>query len=72
MRDCEQKLPKKAYLARWLLCFYTTHARPIDLSLVHLQELYGDTKPVMKEFTRKMKESLQQLVNAGFLLTFEV
>ncbi|CAJ3483444.1 plasmid replication initiator TrfA [Burkholderia pseudomallei] len=72
VRKCEQELPKKAYLARWLLCFYTTHAKPIDLSLTLLQKLSGDSTPVMKEFTRKMKESLEQLVKAGFLLTFEV
>ncbi|QRM23556.1 plasmid replication initiator TrfA [Burkholderia pseudomallei] len=71
VREHEQKLPKKAYLARWLLCFYTSHAKPIPLSLVRLQELCGDATP-MKEFTRKMKESLQQLADAGFLLTHKV
>lgn len=71
VRAHEQMLPKKAYLARWLLCFYTSHAKPIPLSLTRLQELCGDTTP-MKEFTRKMKEALQQLVSAGFLLTHKV
>ncbi|KVD69884.1 plasmid replication initiator TrfA [Burkholderia ubonensis] len=74
VRVHETELPKKAYLARWLLCFYTTHAKPIDLSLKLLQELCGQNteQMPMKEFTRKMKEALQQLQAVGFLLTHEV
>jgi hypothetical protein len=71
VREYEQRLPKRAYLAKWLLCFYTTHAEPIPLPLAKLQTLCGDETP-MKEFSRKTKDALAQLTEAGFLLNHNV
>lgn len=58
-------------LAKWLHGFYSTHAAPFPYKVETLLKLCGSTT-TLKEFKRKLKQALPELVNVGAIQSWSI
>jgi TrfA protein len=58
-------------LAKWLHGFYSTHAAPFPYKVETLLKLCGSTT-TLKEFKRKLKQALPELVNVGAIQSWSL
>lgn len=66
------RISLKKDLSKWLLCFYSTHARPIPHSFGKLQELCGSQMANSTAWRNSVIRAHEELVEVGFLKSYEV
>jgi len=69
--DWEQRL-RLPPLAKWLHQFYFTHADPFGMKVETIRGLCGSRIAVLSKFRYKLKEALDLLVEAAFLLSYNI
>jgi TrfA protein len=58
-------------LAQALHAFFSTHAKPFPIKLTTLKEVTGSRNPQLASFKRQMRLALKELVELGFLHSFD-
>lgn len=59
-------------LAQWLHAYLATHKKPIPIAVDTLRELSGSRAGELREFRRTLKESVERLVEVGFLKAWSI
>lgn len=59
-------------LAKWLQGHYATHAKPYPIKVETLHKLCGSDDKSLKSFRQKLKAALDELVNVGSLMSWEI
>ena len=59
-------------LAQWLHAYLATHRQPIPIAVDTLRELSGSRAGELREFRRALKESVEKLVEVGFLRSWSI
>ena len=59
-------------LALWLHAFYSTHYRPFDFTAAYLLKISGSANKCPRDFRRKLKAALEELVKIGFLAGYMI
>jgi hypothetical protein len=59
-------------LGKWLHSFYSTHEKPFEYSAAKLHELCGSANADLYKFRYKLQQSLDILVERGFLVSAKV
>lgn len=59
-------------LAKWLCNYLSTHTHPFPVKVATLHELCGSDCKVLKRWRHMLRESLDTLVQTGFLLSASV
>ncbi len=54
-------------MAKWLHSFYHTHQTPFPMKVATFHSLMGSKAKQLRQFRASLKESLQELVDCGFL-----
>lgn len=54
-------------MAKWLHSFYHTHQNPFPMKVATFHSLMGSKAKQLRQFRASLKESLQELVDCGFL-----
>lgn len=67
----EQRL-RLPMLSKWLLSFYYTHAKPLPYKVETLYTMCGSGTKTLAHFRSELKGALENLVNAGFLTSWEI
>lgn len=57
-------------LAKWLHAFYSSHAEPYPVSVETIRDICGSKTKGLSDFRKKLRLSLTELVQVGFLETF--
>lgn len=70
--DFQRRLSIGTQLARWLHDYYSTHAKPYPVKVDTLRRLCGSETSALREFRRNLRSALNELVQAGLLLTWEI
>lgn len=70
--DLPLRLSLKKDLSKWLLGFYSSHAKPMPHSLEKLQERCGSSMKNKTRWRSAVVAAHEELVNSGFLKTFAV
>ena len=71
--DFEQRQQlKRKPLAQWLHGYYASHAKPHPLKIETIRELSGSSNKQKADFKRKLRDALNDLVEVGSLLSFDI
>lgn len=62
----------RSAIAKWLLNLYSSHASPYPMKVATIHRYSGSTASQMSGFRRELKRALGELVDIGFLKSFEV
>jgi hypothetical protein len=52
----------KSYLAKWLHGYFSTHKKPLPMSVKRLHELSGSSNTSLRDFRRRLREALDEVV----------
>lgn len=66
------RLSLRKDLSKWLMGFYSTHARPLPYSLSKLRELSGSSMKHTSKWRSMVAGALDELVSVGFLVRHEL
>lgn len=66
----EQRYRLDTELAKWLHGYYSTHKKPMPIPIQRLQEWCGSEVGSLYQFRYKLKSSLKELEEVGFLKDF--
>jgi hypothetical protein len=69
--DWQQRL-QLGTLAKWLHSFYYTHRSPLPMKTATIRTLCGSTTKDLSKFRQLLRDSLQELINVGFLCGAEI
>jgi hypothetical protein len=68
----QRRLLRNMPLALALHSLYSTHAKPFPLKLETLHRVTGSKNANMRSFKQKLKVALQQLIEIGFLESYDI
>lgn len=69
--DWQQRL-ELGTLAKWLHSFYYTHRSPLPMKTATIRKLCGSTTKDLSKFRQLLRDSLQELLDVGFLSEAEI
>lgn len=67
----QRKQLRQKPLALKLHEYYSSHTRPVPLTIEFLHDITGSNNSQMKDFKRKVKAALDELVKIGFLASYQ-
>ncbi len=68
----ERRALARKPLARWLHGYYSSHARPHNVTVALLAKLSGSKTENLRAFRQNVKAALQELVRIGFLRSYHI
>lgn len=67
-----KQIGSRASLTLWLHSYFTSHRDPLPITIQKLHELCKSDEKEVRFFKRRVKNSLDRLVEIGFLLSYQV
>lgn len=67
-----KRLGSRAALAQWLHAYFASHRDPFPITIQKIHELTGSEQKEMRFFKRKVRESLERLIEIGFLVEYNI
>lgn len=67
-----KKIGARSTIALWLHTFYSSHSEPIPFSVAKIHELSRSEEKKMANFRIRLRQSLDKLVEIGFLLNYSI
>jgi hypothetical protein len=72
LEEKQRRLLVKKPLASFLHGYYSSHAKPLPVSLDFLSGISGSRNSQQKDFKRKVKAALEELVKSSFLKSYDI
>lgn len=67
-----RQIGPRATLALWLHSYFTSHREPFPITIQKIHELCKSDEKELRFFKRRVKTSLERLVEIGFLASFSI